>query len=217
VLISFKVVMFLGYFTHNAAIPYYTRHGLMLSDTWIASVYLARTLTTIASQPFWSWVARRIGRRDMLLAAAITEMLCFMVWFFVTPENAARAIVPLGLVQGLSSGGLFFGLYTALPDTMEYDRRRSGLQREGVFAGIFVMVEKFVAAIASGMFGVTIGLLGYLEGKDAVAIVQPHSAVQGIFIALSVVPTLLALCACFILRYYRLEDADLKSTSLQPS
>jgi len=209
VLIVFKVVMFIGFYMHGIAIPYFSRHVIKASDTWLGSIYLARTLTMIVSQPFWAWLARRYGRRNALMAAGLLEVICMLSWVFITTENALGMVIPVGFLQGLSSGGIFFGLYTTLPDTMEYDRRRTGLQREGVFAGIFSMVEKITNALAVSLFGITIGMLGYLSSTDAGATAQPESAIQGIYLALCWVPTALSAAACFILRYYNLSEADL--------
>ena len=39
-----------------------------------------------------------------------------------------------------------------LPDTMEYDYRRSGLRREGAFAGAYSLVEKAGFAIGAVLY-----------------------------------------------------------------
>jgi sugar (glycoside-pentoside-hexuronide) transporter len=210
-LIAFKVIMFIGLTMHNVAVPFFSRHALKMSDGWLSAVFLVKTITTIVSQPAWSWVSRRLGRRNTLIAAGVSEVICMTSWFFISPENASWAAFPIGVLQGISSGGIFFGLYTALPDTMEYDRLRSGLQREGLFAGIFVMVEKFTAAIATALFGFTMGWLGYLESKDAAGVVQPEAAIQGLYVALSLVPAALAILACVALRWYDLTETKLRT------
>ena len=207
VLIGFKMIMFTGLSLHSTAIAFYTRHVLKVSDVSLGSIYLVQTLAMMASQTGWVRLSRRYGRRGALTRAALAEIVVMMSWTLVPVSQPMPWVLILGICQGLCSGGLFFGLYTILPDTMDCDRKRSGIEREGIFAGVFVMVEKITAAAATAIFGAILGASGYIVAKDAGAVTQPASAIEGIIVALAVIPAAAAVIACIVLRYYELDTS----------
>jgi glycoside/pentoside/hexuronide:cation symporter, GPH family len=152
-------------------------------------------------------LARRLGRRNALLLAIALDMLMLSGWWAMPAEGAARWLLALGLLQGLVSGGVFLNIQCMLPDTMDYDAQRFGMRREGLFAGIFVMVEKFTAAIASAGFGIYIGAMGYVAAANA-GTVQPESALLAIRASASLLPIGCMLAAMLALLFYRLPRTD---------
>jgi GPH family glycoside/pentoside/hexuronide:cation symporter len=206
VLIGFKMLMFTAISLHGTAVPFYTRHVLKVSDASIAGIYLGQTLATMASQIGWVRLARRFGRRNALIGAALLDALVMMGWTLVPMSAPTPWIQILGVCQGICTGGLFFGLYTILPDTMEYDRHRSGIERAGIFAGIFVMVEKITSAVGAAVFGGVLGAVGYVAAKDSSAAVQPAGVLDGIIFILAVLPSIASLLACLVLRLYDLDE-----------
>jgi GPH family glycoside/pentoside/hexuronide:cation symporter len=89
---------------------------------------------------------------------------------------------------------------------MEYDRHRSGIERAGIFAGIFVMVEKITSAVGAAVFGGVLGAVGYVAAKDSSAAVQPAGVLDGIIFILAVLPSIASLLACLVLRLYDLDE-----------
>jgi fumarate reductase flavoprotein subunit len=90
------------------------------------------------------------------------DIVMFAAWWSMPAEGAGTWLLVLGLLQWVTAGGVFFNIQCMLPDSMDYDARRFGLRREGLFAGIFVMVEKFTSAVATALFGAFIGVMGYV-------------------------------------------------------
>ena len=166
-----------------------------------------RTLATIASQAMWPRVAASLGRRNALIIAILCDVAMFGAWWLIPVYGAARWLVALGPPGGVAAGGIFFNIQCMLPDTMDYDAKRFGLRREGMFAGIFVMTEKFTSAIATAMFGAFIGFMGYVAAAD-VGAVQPASAITAIRLSVSVLPAALMLLSIGVLLGYRLPPAE---------
>ncbi len=207
-LIVTKVVLFVGLAVHISGIAFFTKHVLGASDYSLGTLFLLQTLATIFSQPVWVYVADRFGRRDGLLIAIGLDMLIFSAYWFVPADGASLWLAVLGPLKGITTGGLFLNIQCMLPDTMNYDQQRYGLRREGLFAGIFVMVEKFTAAIGAAVFGTIIGAMGYVATAGS-GVAQPAEALVAIRACVSLVPSLLLLLAMFVLAGYRLpQDAD---------
>ncbi|MDE1150859.1 MAG: MFS transporter [Azospirillaceae bacterium] len=208
-LMGFKVTMFAALALHISAIPYYTRHVLKASDVSLGSYFLTQTLAMMASQLIWVRVARRFGRRNGLMAAALMQAAVMACWFLVPVAQPQPWIQIIGALGGISSGGIFLGLYTVLSDTMDHSRRLSGNQgRDGILAGVFVMTEKATAAFGTFVFSAILSIVGFTSAKDAGTDMQPAGVVAGISLALWALPALAAAAACLFLRAYRLASAD---------
>lgn len=202
-LIVAKVVLFVGLALHISAVAFFMRHGLNLTDFSLGTMFLLRTFTTIGSQALWPKIAARLGRRNALIAAISADVMLYGAWWLLPSEGAATGLMVLGFLQGISAGGVIFNIQCMLPDTMDYDAQKFGLRREGLFAGIFVMTEKFTSAMATAIFGTFIGAMGYVAAAD-VGVAQPASALLAIRLSVSVLPAALMLLSIFVLLGYRL-------------
>ena len=202
-LIVSKVLLFVGLGVHLTGIAYFTKHVLGASDYSLGGLFLLQTLAAMASQPLWVRIASRFGRRNGLQIAIALDLLIMIAYWFVPADGSNAWLALLGPLKGISSGGLFLNIQCMLADTMNYDRTRFGLQREGLLAGIYVMVEKFTAAIAAALFGAIIGAMGYVA---AAGTGQPQSAeaLAAIRACVSLLPALILLGTIAVLSRYRL-------------
>jgi sugar (glycoside-pentoside-hexuronide) transporter len=213
-LMGFKVTMFAGLTLHGAAIPYYTRHVLGTSDAALSGIFLAQMIAMMASQFLWVRAARRFGRRNALMTAALMQMGAMLCWYLIPAGHPNPWVQILGAFQGVCGGGIFFGLYTVLTDTMDLSRKNGvGSGQEGVLAGVFVMVEKATAAFGTFVFSTILGIVGYVSAKDHGAAAQPHDVIVGISVAMSVLPAICALVACLFLRKLHLPHAPVVKES----
>ena len=95
-----------------------------------------------------------------------------------------------------------------LPDTMEYDHLRTGLRREGVFAGFYTTVEKVAAALGIALVGAILAGAGYVQSRG-VDTVQPDSALLAIRLVIALLPTAVSVAALLLLFAYPLSEAKL--------
>lgn len=206
-LIAAKVLLFIGLSVHITGIAYFTRHVLGTSDYSLGGLFLLQTLGMMVSQPLWARLAVRLGRRGGLQLALLFDVLIFCAYWFAEAGSANAWLAVLGPLKGVTSGGIFQNIQGMLADTMNYDRARYGLRREGLFAGIYVMVEKFTAAVGTALFGAVIGAMGYVATQGA-AQVQSPQALLAIRACVSLLPAAIMLVAIAILSGYRLtQDA----------
>lgn len=198
-LIGFKVLMFVGLALHGAAIPFYTRHVLRAPDTIMSSIFLTQTVMMMVSQPGWVRIARQFGRRRGLIGAALLEAACMVGWYFVPSGAPSPWVQLLGAVEGVCIGGLMFGLYTVLTDTMDEVRASSSAGQEGLLSGVFVMVEKATTAGGTFVFSSIMAAVGFVSASAA-GTVQSGAVLSGITLAISVLPAVVAGLACLFLR-----------------
>ena len=199
-LMAFKVTMFTGLTLHGTALPFYTRHVLHASDKSLASIFLLQTLGMMASQVAWVRLAARFGRRRALVGAALAQTVVMLCWYGVPAGHPLPWVLVLGGLEGVCFGGLFFGLYTVLTDTMDHARAHASMQgSEGGLAGVFVMVEKATAALGTFVFSAIMSRTGFVSAQNAGSVQSPHVQL-GIVVALSLLPAAAAVLACWFLR-----------------
>jgi glycoside/pentoside/hexuronide:cation symporter, GPH family len=193
----------------QAAMPFLFRRVLGLSDAQLGLYFLVFYGAMILSQPLWIWVARRRGKRDAYLAATFAYALLYVSWYFVTTGEPLAFVYARAFTIGLLAGGVLLFGQSLLPDTMEYDFRRTGLRREGMLSAVYTIVEKLAFAVGAALTGLVLGRAGYIQGAGPASVTQPQTAIDAIFMLASIVPMALLLLSCVALRFYDLSEVRL--------
>jgi GPH family glycoside/pentoside/hexuronide:cation symporter len=99
-------------------------------------------------------------------------------------------------------GSLFLLMMSMTADVIDLDELNTGLRREGTFGAIYWLMVKFGFAIAGGLSGVIMSLVGF----DSDLSVQPEGAIDGLRMAFSGIPILGTLVAMYVMRNYNLTE-----------
>ena len=201
------------YYMHLAftlgTFAYFTKHVLKVSDVWLGSVLTTQTLVLIGSQPLWMWLGRRLGKRSGVILALGIFAAAHLSWWFAAPGDPTWQVIARSVVMGIGGGGTFLLTQAMLPDIMEYDRLMMGERREGMFAGVFVFVEKVAGAVGVAFVGVFLQVMGYVKSTAGVAVVQPASAILALYVCVSILPMLLCVAAAAVMTRYDLSPEKL--------
>ena len=153
----------------------------------------------LAAPLFWVPFSRKVGKHRALMIATFGFMVGAMWWWFVPANEPVWLLFVRALVLSFfGMGKLLLGM-SLLPDVQEYDYLKTGLRREGVFAGAYNMVEKAAFMGAPMLISFILWLLGYQSTVDNEAIQQDSSALTGIRISIAIVPAVCNLLAGIIL------------------
>ena len=192
-----------------ASTAYFFQHWLG-KDFDVLGIYFAiGSVVIIMVQPFWIRMVKRYPKSEIYKVAAIGYALVSFSWYFTDADSGMIDIAIRGIVSGVSSGGLLLMGQAMLPDTIHYDYLRTGLRREGIFAGLYTTAEKISFAIGGAMAGLLLQFFGYRSSVSGVEVTQSDETIFGIFILSAVIPALLMLLSCVSLNYYRLKESDL--------
>lgn len=194
-----------------AGLPYLFDYIILGSAGLLFDLALAMTLTGFIAIPAWAWLAGRIGKKPTYTISMLAYCATVLSWLTAAPEQDLHVIVR-GMLVGLTNTGLLMTAVAMLPDTIEYDYRRTGLRREGVFSGFWMAIEKAGNALGALVVGLVLSVMGFVESAGGVRVEQTESALNGILIAFAVVPVVLMLVSLVILRWYRLTEEQLKTT-----
>jgi GPH family glycoside/pentoside/hexuronide:cation symporter len=142
--------------------------------------------------PFWTLLARRLGRRGVWIAAACVGLSGLL---------ALAALPPVGtwgttaLLVWVHSGflGLFFSFWSLLPDTVDYGEQETQVRADGFVFGVAGMISKVAVGIGAALFGWGLSISGYRPN-----VAQSEETLSGLK-ALMVLPPIAGLLICVVL------------------
>jgi Na+/melibiose symporter-like transporter len=96
-------------------------------------------------------------------------------------------------------------------DIVEYDYLCFGVRRAGAVTSLITAIEKTMPVLSALFIGFMLSWGGYVAGKGAA--MQPASAIQAIYLTVTIIPSVLLVLATLpLLFFYRLDEASLLST-----
>lgn len=185
----------LGYY---ATVYYVCKGDVTLATQWNTAMGLAGMAFGFAGIPFFSWIARRQGKRAALATVLTMAIAAFIGdWWFYDPERPYLQLFACGFVAFTGAG--FWTLYGAtIGDVVDYDEMQTGQRREGSFSACQSWITKVGIALGVGASGWILQFTGF-DSKQAV---QTPEAIFWIRILLSGIPVIgLVLALIAILRF----------------
>ncbi|MSO97041.1 MAG: hypothetical protein EXR11_02315 [Rhodospirillaceae bacterium] len=189
--------------TGYAAIVYFQIYVLKQPATVLGTTILFIAMPAIFSQPLWVAACKRFGKMRVYVTTLVIYCACFALWLI--PNPAIWMIYGIGVLNGLFNSAFILTALSMMTDTVVYDRQRTGLNREGVFNGVWLASEKVAFAFGTLIVGMLLSWFGYVE-SDQGGVPQPDSAITGIAISYVIVPIVFHLSSLLFLRLYKLPD-----------
>jgi len=209
-LIGTKFLQLFGLFTNTATAIFVVKFviGEENPGTWMLYFVGFAGLLQILTIPLWRQLAIRLEKQRTYMIATALFCLVSLSWLLAGPHEALWVFCLRAAFKGVAASGLLLMGQSMLPDAIEYDYRRTGLRREGIYSALYSFVEKIAAAIAPSVL-----LLVYASvGFQSRAPVQSEAAIDGIRIAAAALPCLYFGLSIFCLAGYRLTEKMLKET-----
>ena len=176
----------------------------------VAAIFgLATLVGQLVTVPAWLEYSKRSGKKRIVVVSSILMILMTLTWFTSGPEESLWIYGLRGFLLGAAGCGTILGVQAMLPDVIEYDYRRSGLRREGIFAGFLSFAEKLAFTLSAFLIGGYLSYMGFL--KSAPPEQQPESAVFAVFACQALLPIFMYVIKLTLLWYYDLDEAKLKA------
>lgn len=171
-------------------------------------IYLAlfQNFAIFISMPLWTRIARRIGKRNAYLMAVSIMIPIALSWWWTDASITLPAVWWRAAVFGIGSGGAMLMSTSMLQDTMDYDRIRTGLRREGVMASLYSVNEKVGFAIGAALLGYCLSLGGYVPTVGGKLIEQGADAIRALYIIETIIPTSVLVIGLVLIFGYRLDE-----------
>ena len=115
-------------------------------------------LSTIASIPFWVWLAGKVSKHKAYVASYVL-IACAHPFYLLLGPGDFWWMLPITLVTGFAAGGFSQTLPNSLKaDVIDLDHLQSGENRSGLFFSAWSFAQKATASIggAIAMFGLAL-------------------------------------------------------------
>ena len=207
VLASATIMYWLAASCVYAGIPYLFGYIIQGSGVLLFNHILAMTFASMVALPCWGWLGNRVGKRRAYVVSTLLYCATMLTWLAAKPDQDLL-VIGRGVLVGLTNTGLLLMAVAMLPDTIEYDFRKTGLRREGIFSGFWMAIEKAGNAAGALVVGVILSLMGFVESSGA-HVEQTDQARFGILLSFSIVPVVLMATSLLILKKYTLSEEQL--------
>jgi len=206
-LMMIKVTHLLAVAVNAGSLVFFFRFALGY-DLKTLGIYGAVTTAVWAlAMPFWSRLARRKGKRFGYFVATSGHVLLTLSWLLAGPQEPFALLIVRAVGFGTIAGGMLLMGNAMLQDVMDLDYRVTGKRKNGMFAGMYSLMEK----ITSGIGAQVLGLMLSLTGFDRLAATQSDAAVSGIYVTVALIPGTLMLLSLAIIYRYRLDESKLRA------
>jgi GPH family glycoside/pentoside/hexuronide:cation symporter len=217
VFIAAKFLQLVGLSASSVALPFLMTTALGRGGYGLAMFGAVSTAGTMLAMPNWVALSKRFGKRNVYIASILVFAVTKASWVFATPEEADAVFLLRALLTGITAGGIMLLGTSLLPDCAEYDFRRTGMRREGLYSGFYSFVEKTAFAVGPLLSGLILTAGGFVKSVGGAAPVQPQSAIDAVFFTSSVIPALAPLLSIPFLLRYRLTQEQLAATVREPA
>ncbi len=154
-----------------------------------------------------SQLSRWQVKKSLIIMSFLFAIGCFAMLIFY--RNVIIASICFFLFGMGFSGGMYL-IPIINGEVIDFDEKRTGLRREGMYAGINSFITKPAISLAQAIFLWFLGAFGYVQGLPPGT--QIESAQIGIVLGWLLVPSILLLLSGVALIYYPLDGPEWKKT-----
>lgn len=203
--LSFILIM--STFTGMSVGPYFAKWNL--GDLSLNAVIMMAMAPVMILLPiFIPKLIRNFGKRKIFIWGMSLSIVTSIIQYFAGYDNLA-VFLTLTFIKsiGLLSPMLMMGMFTA--DCVEYGDWKNSNRKEGVTFSIQTFSTKLGGAFAGALTIAFIGWFGYDGTIDPSVGTQSASALQGIWLATTIVPVIgLILGLVVFTLFYKLSEED---------
>lgn len=159
-------------------------------------------VTTFLVIPIVAYMSKKVGKKNaFLISQSISIIGYVMFWFLFIPGKPYMFLFALPFFS-FGIGGLFTLMMSMTADVIDLDELQTGKRREGVFGAIYWWMVKFGFAIAGGLTGTILTLVGFISGAGS----QPENAITGLRLFFTGFPILGTLIAIYVMWDYDITE-----------
>ena len=199
-------------------LQYYTTYWLRAPELFVVLAG-GVLLLAIISTPLWSYLSKKLGKRNAFLLSSLLGIVALTVIFFVEQLDLGSSFNDLGKslqafpvvgyvgvsLLGVAIGGIQLLPFRMMPDAINVSMKVGDMD-EGAYYGIVTFVQKIGIGSATLLIGFVLQLANYENPSDSwssdVLFLQSeltNQVIRALFVGLSIVVILIG--AISVLRY----------------
>ncbi len=204
-LMLIKITHLLALAVGAGSLFFFFRYALGYDLRMLGLYGAAVTAAWALSMPFWARLTRRRGKRFGYFVATSAYVVVALSWFAADSGEPVALLLLRAVCFGFVSGGMLLMGNAMLQDVMYRDYQDSGVRKNGLFAGMYSLVEKITSGIGAQILGLVLSVTGF----DRAAAMQTEDAVRGVYLTAAAIPAALMFVSLYAIYLYRLDDSQL--------
>ncbi|MHA6481739.1 MFS transporter [Paenibacillus sp. strain BS8-2] len=144
---------------------------------------LIQMASIIIAIPLTKPLVKRFGKKEISAVGMLLASVVYLALFFL-PDVSAMTFIILSALGIFGFGFFNIVVWAFVTDVIDYQEFATGLREDGTVYSFYSFARKIGQAIAGGIGGFAIQLVGYDSTKD----VQSADALHGIFTLATLIP-----------------------------
>jgi GPH family glycoside/pentoside/hexuronide:cation symporter len=173
------------------------------SDVWPTLFgSFGAAITTLFVIPVVAWMSKKMGKKKAFMVSQTISIFGYLSFLGLFVPGKPWLFLFALPFHSFGIGSLFTLMMSMTADVIDLDELNHGIRREGVFGAIYWYMVKFGFAIAGGLSGIILIIVGF-DGELAV---QPPGAIDGLRYFFTGLPILGTGTALLIMRNYDIDE-----------
>lgn len=197
--IAIVFICYLGAQMLNQTINNYIFKDYFANTMGLSVMNAAGIAPALILAPLAVPLARKFGKKELGIFAAVSGAIAFGLLFFLHTNNMWLYVIVN--IVGLLGFGLFnLIIWAFVSDVIDDQEVRTGNRDDGTIYAVCSFARKIGQAIASALGGWSLAWIGYVEGSTTA---QAQGVLDGIYNIATLVPTILYIIVgvCLIVVY----------------
>ena len=207
---KYLLIYFLGYLaiettnTLQIMAAYFASSNL--GDEGMYMIIMAVSiLPVIVIAPFLPMLIVKFGKKWLTISCSAAAIILSIVQYFTGYESLVIfLILASARVLSMQVPMMLYGMFTA--DCIEYGAYINGERTECISFSIQTFVTKLGGAFCNGLCLFLLGIFGYVGSTSESKAVQSATALEGIWVIMTLIPASGFLIMIFIMFFYKLDE-----------
>lgn len=206
-LLLLKLCQLFGVAATIAAFKYFILNVMQKDFDDLAIYGLVAGVVSLVSAPLFVKLSKMIGKSQTYIVSASFNLLAVSSWYFTQPDEPLIYLIIRGALLGASGSGNVIMAMSMLTDIINYDAKKTGVRREGVYTSFYSFAEKFTFSLGPLVVGVALQFAGYSEDLSKEA-KQSEDIRQALLLGVSYIPAVMGVMSIWLLSGYKLKESD---------
>lgn len=203
-LVAGNFLQLVGSAAAYATIVLFAVYYLGKDFAFVSRMTLIMAITVIVTPVFWTMAAKRFGKKPTFMTSIVIFVGSYLSFLAATPDGELYVYFSC-LMVGVFNCGFSLIAFSMLLDTIAHDSKVTGLNREGMFSGLWSAMDKTAFAFGALLAGILLQAIGYKESAAGFPPQDP-AVVQNIVFIFAATPAVFAAIAAGVMWFYRLDE-----------
>ena len=161
---------------------------------------LLMTICTFALAPFITGIVARFGKKEAIVAATLTSSFFYLLLGFLHVDNVWVYLV---LSLCATFGAAFFNtiVWALVLDVIDFQELTTGHRSDATIYAMYSFSRKIGQALAGGLGGFALTMVGYISSSGDTAVRQTASTVNHIYNVATFIPGITYLLIALIMLF----------------